>query len=158
MVPDFLKSFVRGFIFMFICLMAYLIIVNFLLVFLGESLGLYENIILFIAIAIFLNVAPFLLLIILDRRKRKEQIAEQDEFLRTGTRTSAEVIGIQDTGVTINDNPVVKLTLSVNHATFGNFQQTINATVSRVKIPRIGDSLNVIYDPKNPSRMSVLYE
>ena len=158
MIPDFLKSFVRGFIFMFICLMAYLIVVNFLLVFFGESLGLYENIILFIAVAIFLNIAPFLLLSILDRRKRKAQIAEQDEFMRTGTRTNAVVMDIQDTGVTVNDNPVVKLTLSLNHTTFGNFQQTITATVSRVKIPRVGDSVNVIYDPNNPAKMSVLYE
>lgn len=158
MIPDFLKSFVRGFIFMFICLMAYLIVVNFLLVFFGESLGLYENIILFIAVAIFLNIAPFLLLSILDRRKRKAQIAEQDEFMRTGTRTNAVVMDIQDTGVTVNDNPVVKLTLSLNHTTFGNFQQTITATVPRVKIPRVGDSVNVIYDPNNPAKMSVLYE
>ena len=85
-------------------------------------------------------------------------MAEQDEFMRTGTRTDAVVIDIQDTGVTVNDNPVVRLTLSVNHATFGNFQQTITATVSRVKIPRVGDSVNVIYDPNNPTKMSVLYE
>ncbi len=158
MVPEFLKSFVQGFIFMFLCIMSYLIVVNFLLVFLGESMGLYDNLILFIAVALFLNIAPFILLTILDRRKRKQQIAAEDEFLKKGTRTNAIVMDIQDTGVTINDNPVVRLSLSLNHDSFGNFQQNITATVSRVKIPRVGDSIIVIYDPNNPSKMSVLYE
>lgn len=154
MIPM-IKNFIKGFIFMFILLMVYLIGVNFILIFAGEGLGLHENVQLFIVISILLNLAPFIFLMITDRIKKKKMLADAEEFLKYGMRANAQVIDIADTGVTINDNPVVRLTLTVNPDTSGTFTHTADLTVSRIKVPRVGDTIRVIYDPKDPSKFSL---
>lgn len=72
-----LKDFIRGFIFMFVLLMVYLIAVNFILMYSAEGLGLYKNIPLFIGLAIFLNVAPFIVITIIDRIKKRSSGLKQ---------------------------------------------------------------------------------
>ncbi len=151
-----LKDFIRGFIFMFIMLMVYLIAVNFILVFTAEGLGLYDNIPLFIITALFLNIAPFAVLVITDRIRKKKIRKEIDDFLKYGTKAIAEVAEINDTGITINDDPVVRITLNVNPGMAGTFTHTAELAVSRVKIPRVGDTVKVIYDPKDLSRFSIV--
>ncbi|MCB0722498.1 MAG: hypothetical protein KDC73_04090 [Ignavibacteriae bacterium] len=150
-----LKDFIRGFIFMFVLLMVYLIAVNFILMYSAEGLGLYKNIPLFIGLAIFLNVAPFIVITIIDRIKKKKLRAEADEFMKYGTRANAKITGIADTGITINDDPVVRLTMEINPDSSGTFTKTADVTVSRVTIPRVGDIIRVIYDPKDPTKFSV---
>lgn len=53
----------------------------------------------------------------------------------------ATVIGMQDTGQTINDNPRVVLTLQV-----GTQAVAIQALVSRLEIPRVGEQVQVLTD------------
>lgn len=151
-----LKDFIRGFIFMFIMLMVYLIAVNFILMFTAEGLGLYDNLPLFIVIALLLNIAPFAVLMITDRIRKKKIRKEIDDFLKYGTKAIAEVAEINDTGITINDDPVVRMTLNVNPGMAGTFTHTAELAVSRVKIPRVGDTVKVIYDTKDLSRFSIV--
>jgi hypothetical protein len=66
------------------------------------------------------------------------------------------VAEINDTGITINDDPVVRMTLNVNPGMAGTFTHTAELAVSRVKIPRVGDTVKVIYDPKDLSRFSIV--
>jgi hypothetical protein len=75
------------------------------------------------------------------------------KVLQTGTSAQATVIGIGDTGMTINNNPRIKLTLQVQADGQPAFQATKTATVSRLSIPRVGDTLWVRYDPKDPSKI-----
>jgi hypothetical protein len=63
------------------------------------------------------------------------------------------VINIQDTGMTINNNPRVKLTLQVQPDGQAAFQATKIATVSRLQIPRVGDEFWVRYDSDDPSEI-----
>jgi hypothetical protein len=149
------KEFIRGFIFMFIVVMLYLIAVNVILTFMAEGLGLYENIPLYIVLALSLNIAPFAILIITDRIRKKKVMAEMNEFMKYGTRANAEILEIRDTGVTINDDPVVRITLKVNPNSTGTFTHTTDMTVSRIKIPRVADIIRVIYDPKDLSNFSI---
>lgn len=151
-----LKDFIRGFIFMFILLMVYLIAVNFILMFTAEDLGLYDNIPLFIIVALFLNIAPFAVLMITDRIRKKKLMKELDDFMKYGTKANATVTEINDTGITINDDPVVRMTLNVNPGMAGTFTHTAELAVSRVKIPRVGDTVKVIYDQKDLSRFSIV--
>lgn len=150
-----IKDFIRGFIFMFIMLMLYLIIVNVGLTFFAEALGLYENIPLYIILALALNIAPFAALAITDRIRKKKVMKEIDDFMKYGTRTTATVTDIKDTGITINEDPVVHISLNVNPGIAGTFTHTAELTVSRVKIPRVGDTVKVIYDPKDLTRFSI---
>ena len=151
-----LKDFIKGFIFMFIMLMLYLFAVNFILIFTAEGLWLYDNIPLFIIAALLLNIAPFAVLMITDRIRKKKVMKEIDDFMKYGTRATAAVAEINDTGITINDDPVVRMTLNVNPGMAGTFTHTAELAVSRVKIPRVGDTVKVIYDPKDLSRFSIV--
>ncbi|MBW8762908.1 MAG: hypothetical protein JF592_10025 [Microbacterium sp.] len=58
----------------------------------------------------------------------------------------ATVLGMQDTGQTINDNPSIVLTLQV-----GDQAVAIHALVSRLEIPRVGEQVQVLADPQTGS-------
>jgi hypothetical protein len=80
-------------------------------------------------------------------KKKKERI------LADGISAEAVVLNVADTGVTINDNPRVKLTLQVQPEGDAPFQAEKKVTVSRVDIPRPGDHMWVRYDPADPSEI-----
>jgi hypothetical protein len=63
------------------------------------------------------------------------------------------VINVADTGVTVNNNPRVKLTLQVQPEGDAPFEATKKVTVSRVSIPQPGTRFIVRYDPADPSEV-----
>src|SRR3954469_810070 len=83
-------------------------------------------------------------------RRRKQRLQEAD------VNAPAQVVQVRDTGMTINDNPRVALTLQVN-PTDGSppFQTSTKVTVSRVAIPRAGDSFVVRYDPEDHDNFAI---
>jgi hypothetical protein len=72
-----------------------------------------------------------------------------------GVDANAVLVSVQDTGMTVNDNPRVKLTFQVASAT-GEFQVEMKKTVSRVQVPRPGDTFVVRYDPEDTSNIELL--
>ena len=82
------------------------------------------------------------------RSGRKAQLAQQ--LMATGRRCTGEVISVEDTGITINDNPRVKITVRAEPPGDPPFMIVKKATVSRVSIPRRGDRCTVFYDPADP--------
>jgi hypothetical protein len=79
--------------------------------------------------------------------KKKKRILED------GISAPAVVINVADTGVTVNNNPRVKLTLQVQPEGDAPFEATKKVTVSRVAIPTPGDRYWVRYDPADPSEV-----
>jgi hypothetical protein len=77
--------------------------------------------------------------------------SKKKKVLTEGIQARAVVINVQDTGMTINDNPRVKLTLQVQPEGEVPFEVSKKTTVSRVSIPRVGDEYVVRYDPADPS-------
>jgi hypothetical protein len=75
---------------------------------------------------------------------------KKKKILAEGTQARAVVVNVQDTGITVNDNPRVKLTLQVQPEGQMPFEVTKKQTVSRVSIPRIGDEYIVRFDPAKP--------
>ncbi len=75
---------------------------------------------------------------------------KKKDILANGIPARATITNVQDTGMTINDNPRVKLTLQVQPDGDMPFEATKKVTVSRIAIPRIGDSMWVRYDPADP--------
>jgi hypothetical protein len=67
-----------------------------------------------------------------------------------GKRCYGEVVSVQDTGITINDNPHIKMTVRAEPPGEAPFTIEKRATVSRVSIPRAGDRCVVFYDPVDP--------
>jgi len=78
---------------------------------------------------------------------------KKKKILSEGTQARAVVLNVQDTGMTINDNPRVKLTLQVQPDGQVPFEVTKKQTVSRVSIPRVGDEYLVRYDPADPNNV-----
>lgn len=157
MKSNIIKQFISGFVLVFALLMIYLIAVNFVLMFTAEGLGLYENIPLFIALAVFLNVAPFIILFFTERANKKKRLEEIREFQRTAKTADALVLEVSDTGVTINDDPMVRLKIEINYGSLAAFTTLVDSVVSRVRIPRVGDVIKVQYNPNDISKITVLY-
>lgn len=83
--------------------------------------------------------------------KRKRRLEE------AGVEAPAQVLGVQDTGVTVNNNPRVKITLSVTPPDgTAAFQVVTKQTVSRVAIPRAGDGFMVRYDPEDHDNFAIV--
>jgi hypothetical protein len=110
---------------------------------------------------------------------------DSDAFLEGphSQRCTAVVQDVSDTGVTINDDPMARLTLTVTapgtwavvaHGRDGDSQDsrpvsegvqtappppytaTIEALVSRLDVPRRGDQLDVSCDPGNPKNTKLI--
>lgn len=74
------------------------------------------------------------------------------ELFESGAKGAGTVVSVQDTGMTINDNPRVKMTFRVEPLDGGAaFDAQKTTTVSRVEIPRQGDRYPVWYDPEDTS-------
>ena len=84
---------------------------------------------------------------------------KQEQWLLTyGTPAKATITALEDTGTTINDNPLAKMTIQVQPDFGAGFTATLEVLVSRLAIPRVGDVLQVRYDPQKPSVMMIVPE
>ena len=75
---------------------------------------------------------------------------------QNGIEATAEVIGVQDMGTTINNNPVVMMQLKVSTSTGTQFDISAQSMVSRIAVPRAGDKIKIKYNPADPSQIAVL--
>jgi hypothetical protein len=72
--------------------------------------------------------------------------------IKNGQLAEATILGLRDTGTTVNQNPLVHLTLEVHPRDLTpNFQAETEMLVSRLQIPQIqpGAVVNVRYDPES---------
>jgi hypothetical protein len=83
----------------------------------------------------------------LFKSKRKQA----ENLLQSGARGAGTVLQVHDTGMTVNDNPRVKMTFRIEPLDgSAPFDVTKTKTVSRVEIPRQGDRYPVWYDIEDP--------
>ena len=84
----------------------------------------------------------------LFKSKRKQAA----ELFETGAKGVGTVVSVQDTGMTVNDNPRVKMIFRVEPLDGSPpFDAQKTTTVSRVEIPRQGDRYPVWYDAAEPT-------
>jgi hypothetical protein len=82
-----------------------------------------------------------------SKRKKAE------ELMATGSKGAGTVVMMQDTGMTVNDNPRIKMTFRVEPLDGSPaFDTTKTTTVSRVQIPRQGDRYPVWYDAQDTGK------
>ncbi|MFM6977002.1 MAG: hypothetical protein ACKOW2_09185 [Sphingobacteriaceae bacterium] len=94
----------------------------------------------------FLVLAMLVLFIPIKMREYKQN-ALRNKLAQEGVVCTAEIIRVSDTGITINKNPRVKITVLIR-----NIEATFETTVSRINPPKAGDWIAVIYDPKDPRK------
>jgi hypothetical protein len=81
-------------------------------------------------------------------KSKKKQAAE---LMESGLKGAGTVISVQDTGMTVNDNPRVKMVFRVEPLDGSPpFDAKKTRTVSRVEIPRQGDRYPIWYDAEDP--------
>ncbi len=80
---------------------------------------------------------------------------------KTGTSGTARVLELRDTGMTLNDNPVVSMRVEVHADGVEPFEATMKALVGRLDVPLVqpGSVLPVKYDPNDHTRVALdMYE
>lgn len=79
--------------------------------------------------------------------------ARARRLVEHGAQAIGTVLSIQDTGVTLNNNPRVRLRFRIEPVDGATppYEAAKVATVSRVDVPRPGDRLPVWFDPANPA-------
>jgi hypothetical protein len=89
-------------------------------------------------------------------------VSDAKALQKGGERADAVVVQIWDTGITVNDDPVVGLLVEVHPADRPAYQAKIpKSLVSRVHIPQVqpGSRVAVRIDPTNPDHVALdLYE
>jgi hypothetical protein len=83
-------------------------------------------------------------------------LQQQQWLAQNGLDASAEVVMVQDTGATVNMNPVVMLQMKVTPIAGVPFDVTTQTMVSRIAVPRAGDKIKIKYNPANPQQVAVL--
>jgi len=89
-------------------------------------------------------------------KKYTDAYGTQSQLAQTGLPATAEVLGITDTGAMINYNPVVKLKLKVTPQYGVAYSTEIETAVSKIAVPRVGDKINVKYNPANQNEMVIV--
>ena len=83
-------------------------------------------------------------------------LQQQQWLAQNGLDATAEVVMVQDTGSTVNMNPVVLIQMKVTPAAGAPFDVTTQTMVSRIAVPRAGDKIKIKYNPANPQQVAVL--
>jgi hypothetical protein len=82
-------------------------------------------------------------------KKKGEKVKN---LVETGSKGVGVVLRVQDTGMTMNDDPRVRMTFRVEPLDGdAPFEAEKTKTVSRVEVPRAGDRYPVWYDPADPT-------
>lgn len=75
------------------------------------------------------------------------------ELMRSGTRGIGTIVDVQDTGVSINNNPRVVIRMRIEPLGGGAaVERSKTVLVSRVAIPRAGERYPAFFDPADPDK------
>jgi hypothetical protein len=77
--------------------------------------------------------------------------AKRQRLLATGRPGRATVLEVSDTGVTINNNPRVRVKVRIEAQGASPVEATTAMLVSRLNVPRPGEVYEVRFDPQNPN-------
>src|SRR6059058_534775 len=83
-------------------------------------------------------------------RRQREQA---ENLVATGAKAVGMVLSVQDTGMSVNDDPRVRMTFRIEPLDgSAAFEAEKTKLVSRVQIPRAGDRYPVWFDAADPSK------
>lgn len=83
-------------------------------------------------------------------------VDKRNELIRTGRDAKAEVLAMADTGKMLNYDPIVRIRLKVLSEVSGPFEVESEQIVSKIAIPRVGDKVNVKYNPQNTNELVII--
>jgi hypothetical protein len=89
---------------------------------------------------------------------RMSGVTEAKRLRQTGTPASARILAIWDTGITVNDDPVIGMRVEISRPDGTTYSPTIpKSLISRLDIPRFqpGATVSVRIDPQDPDRVAL---
>jgi hypothetical protein len=111
------------------------------------------------AVSLLFTFAILGLVFFMVYKKIWQPMQESKRLLQTGLPGKAKVLGLAETGVTVNNRPQVKILLEVTpDGRMGrSFQAEAKMLMSLVQIPQFqpGARLLVRYDPNNPQQVAI---
>jgi hypothetical protein len=84
---------------------------------------------------------------------RMSGVTEAKRLHQTGTAASARILEIWDTGITVNEDPVIGMRVEITRPDGTTYTPSIpKSLISRLDIPRFqpGATVSVRIDPRNP--------
>ena len=95
---------------------------------------------------------PFFLALFVRRSAAAKQVTAA-ELMRSGVRGVGTITGVGDTGVTINNNPRIVVTMRIEPVDgSGAVERRKTVTVSRVQIPQVGARYPAWFDRNDPDK------
>ncbi len=90
-------------------------------------------------------------------RGLNQQVANSNRILTTGVPATAKVLQLQDTGTTVNDNPMARILLEVQSQNQAPYQALVQMIVPRLKLAQVqpGMTVTVRVDPTDPSKVAL---
>jgi hypothetical protein len=84
-------------------------------------------------------------------------MSQNSAVLKNGVSAPAVILDVQDTGVTMNDNPQARLTLQINPAGRAPFQAITTTFVNRFHVGMLtpGSTIQVKYDPNDITKVAI---
>jgi hypothetical protein len=89
---------------------------------------------------------------------RMSGVAEAKRLQASGVAASARIVEIWDTGITVNQDPVIGMKVEVSRADGTTYSATIpKSLISRLDIPRFqpGSVVDVRIDPQDPAKVAL---
>lgn len=89
---------------------------------------------------------------------RMSGVADSKELQQSGIAAEAAIVRIWDTGITVNDDPVIGMEVEVYPAEGEPWRATIpKSLISRLDIPQFqpGQTVHVRFDPQDRSRVGL---
>ena len=81
---------------------------------------------------------------------------ERLKLIQTGLDGTADILSVQDTGGTVNDNPIVMIHMTVAPAEGTPYDVVYKTMVSRIAVPRTGDKVKVKISPQDPQQVAIV--
>ena len=66
---------------------------------------------------------------------------------KRGQKTTTKILNVKDTGISVNNAYYIKITVEITPGV----KAEIQGLYYRTNIPRVGDMIDVLFDPANPS-------
>jgi hypothetical protein len=89
---------------------------------------------------------------------RVSGVSEARQIQKSGVPASARIVEIWDTGMTVDDGPVIGMRVEISRPDGSVYSATIpKSLISRLDIPRFqpGATVPVRIDPQNPDRVAL---
>jgi hypothetical protein len=84
-----------------------------------------------------------------------EEEQKHERLLKEGVSADGQIMKVEDTNVTINKNPKVRMYIHVEPKDGEAFDAVVEMVVSRINVPRIGDTVTVWYNPKDKTDITM---